>query len=49
MIADLVDAVVGPFEVPLADDEQLEAPRCCTGCGSRRGFRRRGFRPGPER
>ncbi len=48
MIADLVDAVVGPFGVPLADDEQLEAPWCCTGCASRRGFRRRGFRPKPR-
>jgi len=49
MIADLVDAVVGPFGVPLADDEQLEAPWCCTGCASRRGFRRRGFRPKPRK
>ena len=49
MIADLVDAVVGPFGVPLPDDEQLEAPWCCTGCGSRRGFRRRGFRPKPRK
>ncbi|MGI8806466.1 MAG: transposase [Acidimicrobiales bacterium] len=49
MIADLVDAVVGPFGVPLADDEQLEAAWSCTGCGSRRGFRRRGFRPRPRK
>ncbi|CAN5156537.1 hypothetical protein BH18ACT4_BH18ACT4_13620 [soil metagenome] len=49
MIAELVDAVVGPFGVPLADGEQLEAPWCCTGCGSRRGFRRRGFRPKPRK
>jgi len=49
MVAELVDAVVGPFGVPLADDDQLEAPWCCTGCGSRRGFRRRGFRPKPHK
>ncbi|MGH9281223.1 MAG: transposase [Acidimicrobiales bacterium] len=49
MVAELVDAVVGPFGVPLSDDEQLEAPWSCTGCGSRRGFRRRGFRPKPRR
>ncbi len=49
MIAELVDAVVGPFGTPLADDEQLEAPWCCTECGSRRGFRRRGFRPKPRK
>ena len=49
MIADLVDAVVGPFGLPLADDEQLEAAWSCTGCGSQRGFRRRGFRPKPRK
>jgi len=49
MIAELVDAVVGPFGVPLAGDDQLEAAWCCTGCGSRRGFRRRGFRPKPRK
>ncbi len=49
MIADLVDAVVGPFGLPLADDDQLEAPWACTGCGNRRGFRRRGFRPKPRK
>ena len=49
MIADLVDAVVGPFGVPLADHEQLDAPWACTGCGLRRGFRRRGFRPKPRK
>jgi hypothetical protein len=49
MIADLVDAVVGPFGLPLADDQQLEAPWSCTGCGNRRGFRRRGFRPKPRK
>jgi hypothetical protein len=49
MLADLVDAVVGPFGLPLPDVEQLEAPWVCTGCGSRQGFRRRGFRPKPRR
>lgn len=48
MIADMVDAVVGPFGLPLADQEQLEAPWACTGCSSRQGFRRRGFRPKPR-
>lgn len=48
MIAQLVDAVVGPFGVPLPDEEQLVAPWACTGCGSCRGFRRRGFRPKPR-
>ncbi len=37
------------FGVPLADDEQLEAPWSCTACGSHRGFRRRGFRPKPRK
>jgi len=49
MIADLVDAVVGPFGLPLADDEQLDAPWSCAACGSGRGFRRRGFRPKPRK
>jgi transposase-like protein len=49
MTADLVDAVVGGFGLPLPDDEQLEAPWACTGCGSRQGFRRRGFRPKPRK
>ncbi len=49
MIADLVDSVVGPFGVPRADEDQLEAPWACTGCGSRQGFRRRGSRPKPRR
>lgn len=49
MIDDLVDAVVGPFGLPLDDEEQLEAPWACTGCASRRGFRRRGFRPKPRK
>mgnify|MGYP000315360756 CR=1 FL=1 len=49
MIAELVDEVVGPFGMPLADEQQLDAPWSCTGCGSRRGFRRRGLRPKPRK
>jgi hypothetical protein len=49
MIGDLVDAVVGPFGLPLPDEWQLKAAWACTGCGSMRGFRRRGFRPKPRR
>jgi transposase-like protein len=49
MVGDLVDAVVGPFGLPLPDTEQLEAPWACTGCASRQGFRRRGFRPKPRK
>jgi len=49
MIGDLVDAVVGPFGQPLEAGAQLDAPWACTGCTSRRGFRRRGFRPKPRR
>ena len=48
MIGELVDAVVGPFGVPWPADRQLVAPWSCTGCGSRQGFRRRGFRPKPR-
>lgn len=49
MIAEVVEEVVGPFGVPWPDERQLEAPWACTGCGSRRGFRRRGFRPKPRK
>lgn len=49
MVGDLVDAVVGPFGLPLPDGDQLEASWACTGCASRRGFRRRGFRPKPRK
>jgi transposase-like protein len=49
MIDDLVDVVIGPFGLPLGDGDQLEAPWACTGCASRHGFRRRGFRPKPRR
>lgn len=41
--------MVGPFGLPLGDAEQLEAPWACTGCMSRRGFRRRGFGPKPRK
>ncbi len=46
LTVELFDTVIGPFGFPLGDAEQPEAPWCCTGCGSRRGFRRRGQRPG---
>jgi hypothetical protein len=49
MIDQLVDAVVGSFGLPLPDELQLMAPWACSGCGSMRGFRRRGFRPKPRR
>lgn len=49
MIGEVVDATVGPFGLPLPDEVQLVAPWACTGCGSKRGFRRRGFRPQPRR
>lgn len=49
MIAELVDAVVGPLGLPLGDEAQLVAPWACTGCGSKQGFRRRGFRPKARR
>ncbi|HXH56125.1 transposase [Iamia sp.] len=45
MVADLLDVVVGPFGLPLATEDQSEALFACTRCASRRGFRRRGFRP----
>jgi len=49
MIAQLMDAVVGPFGSPRRVEGQLRAPWACTGCGSVHGFRRRGFRPKPRR
>ena len=49
MVDDLVDAVVGPFGSPAPAAEQLVAPWSCTGCASRCGFRRRGFRPKPRK
>jgi len=46
LTVELFDAVIGPFGFPLADAEQPEAPWSCTSCGSSRGSRRRGQRPG---
>ena len=46
LVGGLFDAVIGPFGCPLADEDQPPAPWACTGCGSVRGFRRRGLRPG---
>jgi hypothetical protein len=46
LTVELFDAVIGPSGFPLDDDVQPEAPWRCTGCGNRRGFRRRGQRPG---
>lgn len=45
MIGEMIDAVVGPFGDPWPVRRQLVARWSCTGCGSHRGFRRRGFRP----
>lgn len=42
MIEDLVTEVCGLFGLPIADDEQIDAPWACQKCGSMRGFRRRG-------
>lgn len=49
LVGGLLDAVIGPFGLPLADEDQPPAPWACTGCGSVRGFRRRGLRPGGRR
>lgn len=49
LVVSLFDAVIGPFGCPLADEDQPPAPWACTGCGSVRGFRRRGLRPGGRR
>jgi len=46
MTAELFDLVVGAKGFPLDDDAQPEAPWSWTKCGSHRGFRRRGRRPG---
>lgn len=46
LTGELFDAVIGPRGFPLDDDAQPEAPWACTRCASRRGFRRRGQRPG---
>ncbi len=44
MTETLLDVYLGRRGLPIAADEQVEAPWACTGCGSRRAFRRRGFR-----
>ena len=46
LTGELFDVVIGPRGFPLDDDTQPEAPWACTRCGNRRGFRRRGQRPG---
>jgi hypothetical protein len=46
LTAELFDVIIGPKGFPLDDDAQPEAPWACTRCGNRRGFRRRGQRPG---
>lgn len=49
LVAGIFDAVNGVFGLPLADDELPLAPWACPGCWSKRGFRRRGLRPGGRR
>jgi hypothetical protein len=44
MTETLLDVYLGRRGLPIAADDQAEAPWACTGCGNRRGFRRRGFR-----
>jgi hypothetical protein len=46
LTGELFDVIIGPKGFPLDDDAQPEAPWACTRCGNRRGFRRRGRRPG---
>lgn len=42
MVDELLHTVCGPAGLPIADDDQIVAPWACQGCGSMRGFRRRG-------
>jgi hypothetical protein len=42
MAAELFTEACGPFGFPIDDDAQIVAPFACQGCGSKRGFRRRG-------
>lgn len=42
MIDELLLTVCGPSGSPIGDDDQVVAPWACHGCGSMRGFRRRG-------
>ena len=44
MTETLLDIYLGRRGLPIPADDQAEAPWGCTGCGNRRGFRRRGFR-----
>lgn len=44
MTETLLDIYLGWRGSPIAAEDQVEAPWSCTGCGSHRGFRRRGFR-----
>ena len=44
MTETLLDIYLGQRGTPIGAQDQGEAPWACTGCGSRRGFRRRGFR-----
>ena len=46
LTGELFDVIIGPKGFPADDDAQPEAPWSCTRCGNRRGFRRRGQRPG---
>lgn len=46
LTGELFDVVIGVKGLPLDDHAQPEAPWACTRCGNRRGFRRRGQRPG---
>jgi len=46
LTGELFDVIIGPKGFPLVDDAQPEVPWACTRCGNRRGFPRRGQRPG---
>jgi len=43
---ELFDVIIGPRGVPLDDGAEPEAPWACIRCANRRGFPRRGPRPG---
>jgi hypothetical protein len=46
LTGELFDLIIAMKGFALEDDAQPEAPWACTRCGNRRGFRRRGQRPG---
>jgi len=46
LTGELFDLIIDMKGFALEDDAQPEAPWACTRCGNRRGFRRRGQRPG---